>query len=81
MASLHLDPKLKAGPFIFETNRFISELVSRWIGATLMEATNARRVFPCLDEPANKATFEMIVGHKKTMNAISNMPLNRTQPM
>ncbi|KAG5463670.1 MAG: peptidase family M1-domain-containing protein [Olpidium bornovanus] len=37
------------------------------------EATDARRAFPCWDEPAIKATFEVTLEVKKHFTALSNM--------
>jgi aminopeptidase N len=42
--------------------------------ATQMEATDARRMFPCWDEPAFRATFELTVKIPANFTAVSNMP-------
>ena len=50
------------------------------MAATQLAPIDARKVFPCLDEPALKATFEITVGRHKQMTALSNMPLKTTEP-
>ncbi|XP_053175963.1 alanyl (membrane) aminopeptidase-like b [Scomber japonicus] len=44
----------------------------RYLAATNLEPTDARKVFPCFDEPEMKATFDVTVKHRKSMSAIGN---------
>ena len=46
----------------------------KWGAATQFEATDARRAFPCLDEPDRKAKFRMTLRVPKHLTALSNMP-------
>jgi len=45
-----------------------------YMAATQFESTNARRAFPCWDEPAAKATFEVSLVVPDGMTAVSNTP-------
>lgn len=47
----------------------------RYAGVTQFEATNARRCFPCWDEPDLKAVFEIEVIIPNDRIALSNMPI------
>ena len=45
--------------------------------STEMEATDTRRMFPCWDEPAFRATFQLTVTVSAAWATISNMPVAR----
>ncbi|PSN54261.1 hypothetical protein C0J52_08613 [Blattella germanica] len=53
----------------------------RWFAATKMSPSNARRVFPCFDEPDLKTPFEISVAHPVRMVALSNMPVKTSEEM
>jgi aminopeptidase N len=46
-----------------------------------LEPADARRVFPCWDEPAFKATFALTVTVPRNFLAVSNMPVVREEPV
>jgi aminopeptidase N len=45
--------------------------------STQMEATDARRMFPCWDEPAFRATFKLTATVRADWATISNMPVQK----
>lgn len=47
----------------------------RWFVATQFKAIGARQLFPCWDEPAFKATFNISVRHHIHYMSLSNMPV------
>ena len=52
---------------------------SRRMLATQLEPTDARRIFPCWDEPAFKTSFEPAVTVPASSIAVSNMPITHEE--
>ncbi|XP_055292318.1 aminopeptidase Q isoform X2 [Moschus berezovskii] len=55
-------------------NLYTDQGERRALLASQMEPTFARNVFPCFDEPALKATFNITIIHHPRYVALSNMP-------
>ncbi len=48
-----------------------------WLCSSQMEPADARRMFPCFDEPEFKATFKLSAVVNPKLTAISNAPIER----
>ncbi|OLY81225.1 Aminopeptidase 1 [Smittium mucronatum] len=58
----------------FYRSRYVnSEGQEKFMATTQFEPTDARRAFPCFDEPALKATFSITLNAKSGLTALSNM--------
>ena len=53
----------------------------RYSATTQFEAPDARRAFPCWDEPAAKATFDIKIIAEEHKTVLSNMPLVDSVPI
>ncbi|NWZ36876.1 AMPN Aminopeptidase, partial [Brachypodius atriceps] len=64
----------------FYRSEYTDESGNRQVVATTqMQAADARKAFPCFDEPAMKANFTVTLIHPSNYTAISNMPAKNTR--
>ncbi|KAI9551545.1 hypothetical protein GHT06_021878 [Daphnia sinensis] len=65
----------------FYRSSYVENGETKYLAVTQFEATDARRSFPCFDEPTMKANFTVTVGRPETWTSTSNMPLTTTEPI
>ncbi|NXC29415.1 AMPN Aminopeptidase, partial [Campylorhamphus procurvoides] len=63
----------------FYRSEYTESGVKQVVATTQMQAADARKAFPCFDEPAMKANFTVTLIHPSNYSAISNMPAKSTR--
>jgi tricorn protease interacting factor F2/3 len=59
----------------FYRSKYTKDGKEAWLLTTQFEAVYARNAFPCFDEPALKATFDLSLVVDSNLTALSNMPI------
>ncbi|XP_066491470.1 aminopeptidase N [Tiliqua scincoides] len=59
----------------FYRSEYVEDGETRVLATTQMQAADARKAFPCFDEPAMKASFSIQLIHPSDHTALSNMPI------
>lgn len=72
---MHFSGKHNESLFGFYRSNYTAKGVRKSILTTQFEPTGARLAFPCFDEPAMKAVFEVSLLIDPNLEAISNMPV------
>ena len=70
------DPMHGLYPCYYEHNGVKKELL-----ATQFESHHAREVFPCIDEPEAKATFDLTLVTEDGVTVLGNMPVKESSPV
>nr|XP_057934796.1 aminopeptidase N-like isoform X2 [Doryrhamphus excisus] len=64
----------------FYRSEYMEDGVKKVLATTQMQPTDARKTFPCFDEPAMKAVFTLTLFHPRgtvaLSNAVNNEPIN-----
>ncbi len=61
----------------FYRSKYVLNGKEEYLLTTQFEAPNARAAFPCIDEPAFKATFDVAMIVDKNLTTLSNMPIKQ----
>lgn len=75
VADISYDAILQTNMAGFYKSSYTENGEEKFMGSTQFEATDARRAFPCLDEPALKATFKVSLTLDKNWTALANTPV------
>lgn len=74
----HVVNGVNVNPYLIFMNPTL--IFYRKIAATDHEPTDARKSFPCFDEPNKKATYTISITHDSAYEALSNMPVEVYSP-
>ncbi|XP_078532219.1 glutamyl aminopeptidase isoform X2 [Lissotriton helveticus] len=76
--TLEFEGRLNGSLVGFYKTTYVEDGVIKNIAATDHEPTDARKSFPCFDEPNKKSTYNITIMHDNSYHAISNMPVEST---
>ncbi|CAK6432894.1 unnamed protein product [Pipistrellus nathusii] len=79
--TLHFAGQLNGSLVGFYRTTYVENGQTKSIAATDHEPTDARKSFPCFDEPNKKATYTISIVHPKDYKALSNMPVEKEEPV
>lgn len=65
----------------FYRSEYMEGGIKKVVATTQMQAADARKSFPCFDEPAMKASFNITLIHPNNLTALSNMLPKDTRPL
>ncbi|XP_041462436.1 aminopeptidase N-like [Lytechinus variegatus] len=65
---------------LYRSSYQASDGTPRYLATTFFAPTDARKAFPCFDEPAMKVTFNLTLIHQDGYLALGNMPILSTTP-
>ena len=65
----------------FYRSQYISSEQTKHIAVSQFEESDARRAFPCMDHPAKKATFDIIMDVDQDLVAVSNGAISEETPL
>uniref|UniRef100_A0A672S8P2 Aminopeptidase n=1 Tax=Sinocyclocheilus grahami TaxID=75366 RepID=A0A672S8P2_SINGR len=77
--TLHFQGWLNGSLVGFYRTTYQENEVTKKIAATDHEPTDARKSFPCFDEPNKKATYTISITHGSAYEALSNMPVENIE--
>lgn len=77
--TLHFAGQLNGSLVGFYRTTYVENGQTKSIAATDHEPTDARKSFPCFDEPNKKATYTISIVHPKDYKALSNMPVEKEE--
>lgn len=79
--TLHFQGWLNGSLVGFYRTTYQENGVTKKIAATDHEPTDARKSFPCFDEPNKKATYTISITHDGSYQALSNMPVETVEDL
>lgn len=65
----------------FYRSEYMDGGIKKVVATTQMQAADARKSFPCFDEPAMKASFNITLIHPNNLTALSNMLPKDSRPL